>query len=343
MNDVNHDQSSPNQIVVGPEEAGQKLFQFLIRRTGLPGGAVMRLVRTGQVRVDGKRAKPYMRLDTGVVVRIPPKLAEELVVVSARPPQDTHAPLQVLAEEHGLLAVRKPSGLPTHGGSGHSDSLASRLAAAKPDAPFTPTPAHRLDKDTSGVLLAAVSYRALAALQEAFRERTVDKRYLAWVSGDFPSGGPYRLEDVLEKSGGPGSQRMRTSAVSGKLALSDVRLIEHRDGACLVEIRLLTGRTHQIRVQLASRGHPILGDAKYGTAAEMPLLLHAWRIGIPEGTLPGAPAYGRLVYECLPDWSDGYAVWAAPGEWPREPAVSWTVRSIGPGVPGPRGSSRESG
>lgn len=285
----------------------------------------MRLVRTGQVRVDGKRAKPYMRLGEGSLVRIPPKLAEELAAMAQQATRQGSQPsIDILAEEYGLLAVRKPAGLPTHGGTGHDDSLTTRLAAALHDAPFAPTPAHRLDKDTSGVLFLAVSYAALTALQHAFREHSVEKRYLAWVAGHFPDGGPYRLEDLVEKSGPPGKERMRTNGMGGKRALSDVRLIEYRGGASLVEISLLTGRTHQIRVQLASRGYPLLGDAKYGgPTADTPLLLHAWRIALPAGLLPGAPMDHQPEYSCLPDWADDYAVMEAPGDWPARTPFTW--------------------
>lgn len=325
MNDQHTHGSQPNQITVTSAEAGQKLFQFLTRRTGLPGGAVMRLVRTGQVRVDGKRAKPYMRLAEGALVRIPPKLAAEITSRTAPASyEESHAPVHVLAEEYDILAVMKPAGLPTHGGTGHFDSLASRLAAARSGASFAPTPAHRLDKDTSGVLLMALSYAALTALQRAFQEHRVDKRYLAWVAGRFPEGGPYRLEDMVGKSGPSGRERMHANAVGGKRALSDVRLIEHRGDASLVEIRIHTGRTHQIRVQLASRGHPICGDAKYGGSTGASLFLHAWRVALPAELLPGAPVGYQPAYDCLPDWTNGFAVAEEPDEWPERMPVSWT-------------------
>lgn len=321
-------------LEVSADEAGQKLFQFLIRRTGLPGGAVMKLVRTGQVRVDGKRSKPYDRLAQGSMVRIPPRLAEELQNASAQAPDtaDTAAapdsvgashspPLVIIAEGDGILAIDKPAGLPTHGGTGHTDSIASRLSAMLPEATFAPTPAHRLDKDTSGILLAATSYTALTALQQTFQTRTVEKHYLAWVSGKFPSGGPYSLEDSLAKSGRPGSQKMHTDASDGKRAVSHVRLVRSTKNASLVEVRLLTGRTHQIRLQLASRGFPLIGDVKYGGPGGSPLLLHAWRIALPEDVLPGHDAQ---EYVSLPCWPEPYAVTSRHDEWPRTPTAPWS-------------------
>lgn len=312
-------------LEVSADEAGQKLFQFLVRRTGLPGGAVMKLVRTGQVRVDGKRAKPYDRLALGSMVRIPPKLAGELQSAGNQAPvaPDTHQdpPLAIIAENAGILAVDKPAGLPTHGGTGHTDSVASRLSAMLPEAAFAPTPAHRLDKDTSGVLLAATSYTALTALQQAFQARTVQKHYLAWVSGSFPSGGPYSLEDTVAKSGCPGSEKMRADAPAGKRAVSHVRLISQTKDASLVEIRLLTGRTHQIRLQLASRGFALIGDVKYGGPGGSPLLLHAWRIAFPDDVLPGHEAQ---EYVSLPSWPEPYAVLSRTDEWPQTLTAPWS-------------------
>ena len=332
-------------VLVTPAEAGQKLTQFLARRLGpgIPGGLIMRWVRTGQVRVDGKRARPFDRLDQGQAVRIPPHQQDNPgqpgpdapasqgplprkarpAIPATRPdsrfdsrpggrsdaapcpspgsrPESTALPLPVVHHGGGFLVLDKPAGLAVHPGTGLADCLTARLAAHYPDAPFAPTPAHRLDKDTSGLIAVALAYRDLIRLQTAFRERAADKRYLAWVDGDWRPGGadgdePVLLEDRMEKRDGPGGEKVRTG--SGKAALARVRRLGSRAGRTLVEVELLTGRTHQIRAQLASRGHPILGDRKYGGPAAPRLFLHAWKLTLPD-----------LALTCPPDWTGPLAV-----------------------------------
>ena len=273
-------------ITVTPEEAGQKLEAFLRRRLpGAPGGLIMRIIRTGQVRVDGGRKKPFDRLAEGQVVRVPPVRLDE------QPVQAQPEPLPVVDRQDDLLVVAKPAGLPVHGGSGQDESVVSRLAAMHPDAAFAPTPAHRLDKDTSGLLLVALSYARLRALQDLFQARKVDKTYLAWVRGALDEA--LTLTDTLAKAGPQGRERVRTvEPGQGQHALAKATPIRQHNGLTLVELRLVTGRTHQLRVQLASRGLPILGDPKYGPPGETPPLhLHAWRIALPDAD-----------YELLPDW-----------------------------------------
>lgn len=266
-------------VPVGPEEAGQKLLQYLVRRLGgkAPQSAILRWIRTGQVRIDGGRAKPFDRLRQGAVVRIPPFEPGE--------PQNKHAPAQndalsIVFENEELLVIAKPAGLPTHPGSGWDDSVQTRLKARYADAPFSPTPAHRLDKNTSGLLLAAKTYVALRRLQDAFRDKTADKDYLAWVKGawDLSSlNAPVKLADQLEKTGASGKQQMRTG--QGKNAVTIATPLRIEENASLLNLRILTGRTHQIRAQLASRNFPIVGDAKYG-GGQPPMLLHAFHVAI---------------------------------------------------------------
>ncbi len=274
-------------VPVGPEEAGQKLLQYLVRRLGgqAPQSAILRWIRTGQVRVDGGRAKPFDRLKHGALVRIPPF---EPGKPQGKPAPAQNAPLDIIFENEELLVIAKPSGLPTHPGSGWDDSVQTRLKARYVDAPFSPTPAHRLDKNTSGLLLAAKTYDALRRLQDAFRDKTADKTYLAWVKGAWNLSllnTPVTLTDQLEKSGAPGKQKMRTG--HGKNAVTIATPIRIDKNASLLSLRILTGRTHQIRAQLASRNFPIIGDVKYGGGAS-PMLLHAYCIAIDghEFTLP---------------------------------------------------------
>ncbi len=290
--------------IVSDAEAGQKLLQFLQRRLAddAPRSVLMRWMRTGQVRVDGGRAKPFQRLNAGQTVRVPP-FAQE----NTKPPPVAGSPnLDILHEDSELLVVNKPSGLAMHPGSGQTDSLTDRLAAAYTGADFAPTPAHRLDKATSGLVLVAKSYRRLAQLHEWMREGKLDKRYLAWVRGQWPNDSEFELRDELAKIGEKGVERVGHSE-KGKAAVCRVVPMRrmHAPEETLLEIRLITGRTHQIRAQLSLRGYPIVGDRKYGAHDpdfSGPMLLHAWRIEAPDGAWEAAPNWHAVnegkYYRC---------------------------------------------
>ncbi|QLA19502.1 RluA family pseudouridine synthase [Desulfolutivibrio sulfoxidireducens] len=278
--------------VVRVEEAedGRKLLDFVRRRAGkdVPQGAVMRWIRTGQVRVDGRRAKPYDRLAAGQNVRLPPYRPGEKAEAGRMAAMEAPAvPPPTVYEDDEVLVLAKPAGLPVHPGTGHADSVHTRLAAAFADAAFIPAPVHRLDKDTSGLLVAAKTRRAANEAAQAFRDGRVDKDYLAWVAGEWTRsavGQAYAMRDSLAKSGPAGRERMHAGmdADVGCQALAEaVPLMVTRERSLLV-VRLLTGRTHQIRVQLASRGHPVLGDRKYGGPGYggTGLLLHCWRLAL---------------------------------------------------------------
>lgn len=343
-------------FTVTPAEAGQKLLQYLARRlgSGLPPAALQRFIRTGQVRLDGKRCKPFDRVSQGQLVRVPPyetdgtgaPIQTAAVAQQPRPgpgdrregpgtPKTTGAPertgpadtagrggrtdpasatdrptmsparnktasagrsaalrLDILHEDDELLVVIKPAGLPVHPGSGHTFALTTLLAERYPDAPFRPTPAHRLDRDTTGILLVAKSYRALRHIHDAMLTGEARKDYLAWVWGRWLLGEVNEwvtLRDRLAKEGGPGRERVAAGEV-GKEAVAKVRLVSAIPTASLVEVRLETGRTHQIRAQLASRGYAIVGDPKYGGGAP-PMRLHAWRVQLPGAAYCAPPAW----------------------------------------------------
>lgn len=310
--------------VVNEAESGQKVLQFLQRRLNLPPTLLHRWIRTGQVRLNGGRCKPFARVQAGDVVRLPPfalKMAaqngaapvEAPVPTTAPPEPDKNAALPlppVVGTEGSIWAMLKPAGLPTHPGTGHSDSLATRLAARYGQAAFRPTPAHRLDKDTSGILLVAASFEALRRLQEAMRERAMIKEYVVWVHGRWPWPETRLLRHHLHKEAERGYEKMRSVNAGAReqtreavCLVRPLRLHEHKS---LLLVRLVTGRTHQIRVQLASLGHPVLGDAKYGPrlrpAQKGLMYLHALRVILP----------GGRMFACLPDWAGEHALHALP-------------------------------
>lgn len=332
-------------LVVTAAEAGQKLVQYLHRRCGAPQSAIQRWVRTGQVRINGGRCKPFDRVAEGDVVRVPPFALGGGDTVPDAPsgsgsartpgkggggehvpaaPQALPAPLPVVGRAEGLLVLLKPAGLAVQPGTGHDDCVTARLAAQHAGADFLPTPAHRLDRDTSGLLLVATSYARLRSLSDAFAAREgLVKEYLAWVAGRWPHEDARTLRDRLEKQGEPGRQKVRRVAPAG-LGGDAARDVPHatpdappdagdaaRDAACTVTplrrgdaaslllVRLHTGRTHQIRVQLAGRGHPIIGDRKYGgPACGLGMLLHAVRLALPGGER----------FTALPDWDGRWTV-----------------------------------
>ena len=284
----------PCALTVSPEEAGQKVLQFLIRRLGLAPSMLHRLMRTGQVRRNASRVRAFDRVETGDSIRVPPFALRLVAAVEqdAGKLKPARAPLpDIVAELPGLLVLNKPAGLPVQPGSGHTDSVAGRLAVHFAHLPFKPTPAHRLDKDSSGLLLAATSYERLRALHEAFARRKLKKTYLAWVEGLWSEEALCTLHDLLEKTGAPGREKVRSG--QGRAALCEAVCLRREAGRSLLCVNLLTGRTHQIRAQLSTRGHPVCGDVKYGARPRRGgLFLHCFSMGLPDGE--------RFV--CLPPW-----------------------------------------
>jgi 23S rRNA pseudouridine955/2504/2580 synthase len=251
-------------IEVDEGGAGQRIDNFLVSRLkGVPKSHVYRILRSGEVRVNSGRVQASHRLAVGDRIRVPPiRLAEREAGDAPAAPLE----LPVLFEDEHILAVDKPAGLAVHGGSGIAHGVIERLRAARPQAKFLEL-VHRLDRETSGVLLLAKKRSALTAMHEDLRERAMDKRYLAAVSGRVRDE-KRRVKVALRKySTGEGERRVSVDEREGQEAETIFRRLARSEEFSLLEAELLTGRTHQIRVHLAHIGHPILGDEKYGDFA----------------------------------------------------------------------------
>lgn len=296
---------------VGENESGQKLLRFLERRLKLPASLLHRWIRTGQIRLNSSRCKPYDRVQYGDIVRLPPFAISMAADIEDLPEPETEKEqndtgLEIVEIWNDIWALNKPAGLPVQSGTGHEDSISVRLASSHAKDFFKPSPAHRLDRDTSGLLLAGASFGALKTLQEDFREGRIHKEYLVWVQGEWREDSPKLLRHYLRKEKIDGKTRMRVlsgAAPYAREAWCLVKPLRKGKNRSLLQVRLLTGVTHQIRAQLADLGHPVVGDGKYGIiGGENGLRLHAFRIILPDGH----------EFLLAPPWTAGYAVDALP-------------------------------
>jgi len=284
-------------VTVEEDSAGQRLDNFLIRELkGVPKTHVYRIIRSGEVRVNKGRAGADTRVATGDVVRVPPVRISEKVAQKLEKPAPARE-FPILFEDEHLIALDKPAGVAVHGGSGISFGVIEQLRQARPAAPLLEL-VHRLDRETSGILLVAKKRSALTRLQDQFRERETGKTYLALVKGKWPASKKVIDVPLHKYLQADGERRVKVVAKDDPDGMRSITLVKVRDvipakagiqeGAfTLLEVTIKTGRTHQIRVHLASQGHPIAGDDKYGDF-EMNkslqkqglkrMFLHAWRL-----------------------------------------------------------------
>ena len=287
---------------VPDHEDGTRLDRFLRRLfPGLGQGQIERMLRNGLIRLDGAKAKAATRLVTGQVLRLPTVIAE---APAARKPM---APRIVansslrqqfddmfLAEGKGWLALNKPSGLAVQGGTGTHQHIDGMMRAISDDAGSRLRLVHRIDKDTSGILLLAKTIEAARSLTDAFQKHRLEKTYLALVMGLPPESGSIR--DPLLKLSGKAGEKMQVHE-DGQSAQSQYRRLDHAGRKmALMALRPLTGRTHQLRVHMAHIGHPICGDGKYagdnahaGGLIVRKLHLHAWQLKLTDGKVIIAP------------------------------------------------------
>ena len=258
-------------VTVPTDRAGQRLDNFLLGQLkGAPRSLVYKLVRSGQVRVNGGRAKAERKLDAGDEVRIPPvRLQMPDEDGKSPPPKGLLSALDaaIVFEDARLLAISKPSGMASHGGSGVSFGVIETLRALRPNESFELV--HRLDRDTSGLMVIAKKRAALVELQALLREdhgAGIEKRYLALLAGRMPDG-IMSVDAPLHVGLRQGGERHVQVNPAGKPSLSHFRVLERRGGQSYCEVRIETGRTHQIRVHARHIGHPVAGDDKYGDAA----------------------------------------------------------------------------
>ncbi|MDP3705916.1 MAG: RluA family pseudouridine synthase [Legionellaceae bacterium] len=262
MNDVS--QNGVRYVEITPEEEGQRLDNYLLRvLKGVPKSHIYRVVRSGEVRINMKRAQPSSRLFSGDKIRIPPirTSQEKNITVGARLAERLTD--SIIYEDDQLLVVNKPVGIAVHGGSGVSLGVIEALRKLRTDLTYLEL-VHRLDKETSGCLLIAKKRSMLRAIQALLEARTIQKTYWALLMHRW-EGKPSTVVDVaLEKNTLKSGERMVIVSEAGKASKTSFKLLENYQHACWVEANPKTGRTHQIRVHSAYLGHPIVGDPKYG-------------------------------------------------------------------------------
>lgn len=284
-------------VEVDADSAGQRLDNFLLRHLkGVPKTHVYRIIRSGEVRINKGRVSAETRVQAGDVVRIPPvRISEKVAEKAERPAPAKDFP--ALLEDEYMVALSKPAGVAVHGGSGVSFGIIEQMRQARPEAKFLEL-VHRLDRETSGILLVAKKRSSLINLQDQFRERETGKTYLALVQGTWPANKKVIDAPLHKYLQADGERRVRVTTEDDPDGMRSITLVKVRKlieprpmqglpAMSLLEVTIKTGRTHQIRVHLSSQGHPIVGDDKYGDfdlnrrvqkQGLKRMFLHAWRL-----------------------------------------------------------------
>lgn len=307
-------------VEVDADSAGQRLDNFLIRHLkGVPKTHVYRIIRSGEVRINKGRASADTRVEAGDVVRLPPvRISDKVAEKAERPAPAREFP--ILLEDEHLIAIDKPAGVAVHGGSGVSFGVIEQLRQARPASKFLEL-VHRLDRDTSGILLVAKKRSALTHLQDQFRERETGKTYLALVTGTWPANKKVIDLPLHKYLQADGERRVRVTTADDPDGMRSITLVKVRStvparaaqglpAMSLLEVTIKTGRTHQIRVHLASQGHAIVGDDKYGDfdlnkrlqkLSMKRMFLHAWRLQFNH---PASGERVQLIAELPPELAD---------------------------------------
>lgn len=307
-------------VEVDEDSAGQRLDNFLIRHLkGVPKTHVYRIIRSGEVRINKGRASADTRVEAGDLVRLPPvRISDKVAEKAERPAPAREFP--ILLEDEHLIAIDKPAGVAVHGGSGVSFGVIEQLRQARPQAKFLEL-VHRLDRETSGILLVAKKRSALTHLQDQFRERETGKTYLALVTSAWPANKKVIDLPLHKYLQADGERRVRVTTADDPDGMRSITLVKVRSTAAarpeqglpamsLLEVTIKTGRTHQIRVHLASQGHAIVGDDKYGDfdlnkrlqkQGMKRMFLHAWRLQFNH---PASGERVQLIAELPPELAD---------------------------------------
>lgn len=307
-------------VEVDEDSAGQRLDNFLIRHLkGVPKTHVYRIIRSGEVRINKGRASADTRVEAGDLVRLPPvRISDKVAEKAERPAPAREFP--ILLEDEHLIALDKPAGVAVHGGSGVSFGVIEQLRQARPASRFLEL-VHRLDRETSGILLVAKKRSALTHLQDQFRERETGKTYLALVTGTWPANKKVIDLPLHKYLQADGERRVRVTTADDPDGMRSITLVKVRGTAAarpeqglpamsLLEVTIKTGRTHQIRVHLASQGHAIVGDDKYGDfdlnkrlqkQGMKRMFLHAWRLQFNH---PASGERVQLIAELPPELAE---------------------------------------
>jgi 23S rRNA pseudouridine955/2504/2580 synthase len=307
-------------VEVDADSAGQRLDNFLIRHLkGVPKTHVYRIIRSGEVRINKGRVSADTRVEAGDIVRLPPvRISDKVAEKAERPAPAREFP--ILLEDEHLIAIDKPAGVAVHGGSGVSFGVIEQLRQARPASKFLEL-VHRLDRETSGILLVAKKRSALTHLQDQFRERETGKTYLALVTGTWPANKKVIDLPLHKYLQADGERRVRVTTADDPDGMRSITLVKVRSTAAarpeqglpamsLLEVTIKTGRTHQIRVHLASQGHAIVGDDKYGDfdlnkrlqkQGMKRMFLHAWRLQFNH---PASGERVQLIAELPPELAD---------------------------------------